>query len=492
MFKSACLKIIVPALLLFYLENVFASKLKPDSIIPDTATKPGFCIIKSVEITGNKKTKKQIIIRELLFKENDTIDNNTIETFIKKSRENLLNTSLFNFVKIETSYIRDDIPSRDVIPDKYQVIKIKIDVLERWYIWPIPIVELSVRNFNSWWQTKDFGRINYGFYLRQDNFRGRKETVTLLFRYGYDETFSISYMIPYINRKQTIGLGLSGGLSRNHEIAYNTIENKLKYHKDKTNYPLTKTYTNIQLHYRPDIYNTHYVDFNYNHNIFNDTLNSLNKNFSFNNQTNIEFLTLHYKFANDFRDSKPYPLRGHYFDVDVSKYGLGFLSANTDLLNIHSSYNKYWQLSKKYFFAAGLIASYTNKNEQPYYLASSVGFGHDNIRSYDYYVINGQYFGVAKLNLKYELVPTQVYNYKFIPTEKFSKVHYAFYLNLFVDGGYVYDNHFYPGNALANQLLYSAGIGFDFVTYYDKVLRVEYSINKKGETGVFINFIAPI
>jgi len=36
------------------------------------------------------------------------------------------------------------------------------------------------------------------------------------------------------------------------------------------------------------------------------------------------------------------------------------------------------------------------------------------------------------------------------------------------------------------------GAGIDFVTYYDKVLRVEYSINRMGEKGLFIHFMTSI
>ena len=45
---------------------------------------------------------------------------------------------------------------------------------------------------------------------------------------------------------------------------------------------------------------------------------------------------------------------------------------------------------------------------------------------------------------------------------------------------------------MANQYLYSGGIGFDLVTYYDRVFRLEFSINKFGETGIFIHFAAAI
>ena len=49
-----------------------------------------------------------------------------------------------------------------------------------------------------------------------------------------------------------------------------------------------------------------------------------------------------------------------------------------------------------------------------------------------------------------------------------------------------------PTSFLDNKFIYGTGMGLDFVTYYDKVLRLEYGINDMGETGLFIHFVAPI
>lgn len=79
-----------------------------------------------------------------------------------------------------------------------------------------------------------------------------------------------------------------------------------------------------------------------------------------------------------------------------------------------------------------------------------------------------------------------------VPLKKFSTMHYALYSNVFFDCGYVKDIYFKRNNQLNNTFTYGMGIGLNFVTYYDKVLRVEYSITKQKEHGLFIHFIAPI
>ena len=75
------------------------------------------------------------------------------------------------------------------------------------------------------------------------------------------------------------------------------------------------------------------------------------------------------------------------------------------------------------------------------------------------------------------------------------------YANLFVDMGYVYayqqiaygfNDTSLPFNSLQNTFMMGYGLGLDFTTYYDVVIRVEGSMNLLGKPGVYIHFIAPI
>jgi hypothetical protein len=90
------------------------------------------------------------------------------------------------------------------------------------------------------------------------------------------------------------------------------------------------------------------------------------------------------------------------------------------------------------------------------------------------------------------LLPTRISYVNYIPLEKFRTIPHTFYLNLFCDQGYVRDRYFSNVNPLANSILIGYGAGLDYVTYYSIVFRVEYSINRLGEGGVFLHFTAPI
>lgn len=450
----------------------------------DSASKnnPEKIIVRSINIQGNKITKERIVTRELLFHVNDTISYDIWQKKLEKSRENLLNTSLFNFVTIESKITKEY--STDVT----------IRLVERWYLWPFPIFKLSDRNFNAWWESKDFSRIDYGLNLMQYNCRGRNETLKLILSLGYNEIFGLSYSIPYINKKQTLGLAFGVGLIQNHQVAYNTVDNKQLFLKQEDQYPQKNQYAFIELVERHSIYNTHSLQIGFNYYVFSDSLIKLNSWYSRNKQ-DIEFPYLTYQFKSDHRDSKPYPLKGYYFDVSLNKLGvpnIGPFSTDVNLLYIQSSFRKYWQLNPRFYAATSLTGKYCDKNKQPYFIEKGLGYGRDFVRSYEMYVIDGQYYGLIKTNVKYALLPTKISKISFISTDKFGLIHYAFYLNAFIDAGFVSDDHFYQQNNLSNTLLLGGGVGLDFVTYYDKVFRLEYSINKLKESGIFIHFIAPI
>ena len=441
-----------------------------------------YFIVDSIIIEGNKTTKRNIILRELLFQIKDTITENDFDFKLKKSIENLNNTSLFNFVFIDT------------IGGNFNK-QIKVRVIERWYLWPFPILELSERNFNTWWKNKDLNKINYGLYFVKENFRGRKEEIRFLVRLGFEEIYNVSYYVPYIDKNQTFGLGISFGLSRNKEVAYNVLNNKLEYFRNDYSYIRENINSSIQITLRKDFFVTNYFLLGYNNLYFSDTLIKQNDFYSENGVNSNKYFSIYYLFKNDHRNDKSYPLKGYYFDFDITKLGMGLMHKETlNTFYIRSSFRKYFTLSNNFFFASGLRAKLSNNDFQPFFVKQGLGFGNDYVRGYEYYVVDGISYIINKNNIKYQLIKPRIKNFKFIKNEKFSMIHYALYLNLFADFGYAYD--YKPlnqlSNNLSNSLLYGYGIGLDVVTYYDKVLRLEYSFNKMAESGIFINFVAPI
>ena len=65
------------------------------------------------------------------------------------------------------------------------------------------------------------------------------------------------------------------------------------------------------------------------------------------------------------------------------------------------------------------------------------------------------------------------------------------YLNAFTDAGYGVDKEFGEGNPLTNRLLAGGGLGLHAVTFYDIVLRLEYTLNKEGDRGFYVSSSFP-
>jgi hypothetical protein len=101
------------------------------------------------------------------------------------------------------------------------------------------------------------------------------------------------------------------------------------------------------------------------------------------------------------------------------------------------------------------------------------------------YLVDGNGYFLTTNSIRWEMVPPKVKNIYKLKNERFAKIHYAFYLSLNADVGYVY-NKFHE--KLTNQWLYGYGIGLDFVTYYDIAFSTDFSINKFGQKGIFFHF----
>ena len=77
---------------------------------------------------------------------------------------------------------------------------------------------------------------------------------------------------------------------------------------------------------------------------------------------------------------------------------------------------------------------------------------------------------------------------------QFRKSHFTMYLSVFSDFGYIIDKQNSATNPLSSILLWGKGISLDFITYYDKIIRLEYSIKEdkiSKEKGIFLHFSSP-
>jgi len=436
--------------------------------------------VANITITGNKKTKEAIIVRELIFHKNDTLNTDVLFAAAQRSMENVMNTSLFNFVEIHVT--PQDITGADIT----------IIVKEKWYVWPFPIFEGVDRNINEWWQTKDFSRVNYGMYLLHENFRGRKENLQINARFGYSLKLGLTYNVPYIDKAKTQGLAFSAGTQRYRETAYALAGNQLKFYTNSQSVVRRETYAWLRYTKRKGIYRTQNIFAEYRDVKLDDSLSTLNPNYLKSSDNRIKMILAGVSYRYEQVDFNVYPLIGYAISGEVTQNGLELLHNEPAILSATLGARRFIKLSPRWYHAISVRAKVFSSPTVPFYLQRGLGYGNDFVRGYELYVVNGQYHFVAKNNFKFALLPLRKIKLNFIRTEKFNTIPIAIYINMFADAGYARSKYNNENNTLNNNILSGYGVGIDVVSYYNLVWRFEYAFTNIGKHGFFVHFSSPI
>ncbi len=433
-------------------------------------------VVSDIRIEGNKKTKEDIILRELNFSTGDTVYGNEFSAMVERSRQNIFNTALFNKVTSKITYQTNGF------------VDVEFTVEERWYIWPYPILENADRNFSNWLRTTDFNRLSYGIHLNWYNFRGRDETLQFLGKLGFEQEFAVGYDIVNINKTKTLGLYVAAGYSNNKEVNYASEDNRRVFYKDESRNGKEEMYALAALSYRKGLYVKQTLSLGFRSVWINDTITRLSDDYLKNNQTTSQFLSASYYVKFDTRDYIEYPLTGIKLEAKLTEYGFGiFDNEKLNLMTLRAGVYLHKKLSDRWYLANAWITKLSFFDTPPYYLQRGLGYK-DFVRGYEYYVVDGQDYGVVKFNVKFALVKRKEFHLKKLKWEKFNKPYFSLYLNGFTDAGYVRDDLYAQQNPFANRWILGYGLGLDLTAYYDFVMRVEYTLNIEGDGGVYIAF----
>ena len=435
--------------------------------------------LNNLYIAGNKKTKPFIILREFTFLPRQWFNKKELAEKIERSRSNLMNTALFNFVDVEPEYIGD-------------TMNLTMRVTERWYIWPAPEFEFVDPNFNTWLKTKDLSRTSYGFNVTQYNFRGRNETLRLRVKFGYNQQYSLTYEIPYLDKQRKLGVGLYLSYYQNYQVNTATEDNKRIFFTLPGGVSREEFSASYRLQYRPANYARHYFITKFNSVLVRDSLARTFPDYLADGLNSRKFLEFGYQFNYDKRDYTPYPLVGKFYNLSLSKPDINLSKGKaTNVFFTYAQMKRYFRLTDALYYAYSLTGKYTFYKTLPYYFQRGLGYS-DFVRGYEYYVIDAQHYAIAKNSFKVRLLERKEYKIGFIGTEKFNRIFLASFLNFNVDVAYARDQLYANTNFLANRLLIGGGVGLDLISFYDVVFRLEYSLNHLGQSGFFVHFSRPI
>lgn len=431
----------------------------------------------NIEIEGNRRTKEFIILNQLEFKSGDSILLNNLMNVFKISENNLINIGLFLEAKINLTRWEN------------KEVDIKIILKERWYTIPGITFDIYDRNFNNWWivHNQDIRRLQYGIRFLQQNIRGRDEDLYITALFGYAQRFDLGYNLPFINKKFSKGLKANIFYSRQRNIAYKSDDNKELFYLDEDKFIRSAYGGSLDFTFRPNLRFRQILTLNYNYSKVNDTVVALNNNYYGSSFSSQQYIGLRYSIILDYRDIVGYPLKGNYSELIINKIGIGILS-DVDLTSITAVHAEYIPLTKRLFSSAQIKFKYSLPANQPYYNQRGLGYRSDYVSGYEYYVIDGQSFGLFKAQLKYKLFEFKIPLLAIRKDLKNTSIPFRVFLKSYYDAGYVIDNSNVTFNPMANSFLQGYGLGLDLATSYEFNFRFEYSINARAEHGLFLHF----
>jgi len=428
-------------------------------------------IIRKVIITGNRKTKENIIRRELPFMEDEQYQLPVLVEKFAIARRQLMNTALFHDAVVSLKSM-----------EGYDV-DVLVHVSERWYLFPIPYFKPVDRNINQWLieQNASLDRVDYGIKLLYNNATGRNDKLNLWLINGYNKQAILNYDRLYIDKRMKWGFNMGIKMGKNHEVNYATIGNKQVFYKDPDTYIRSFLNVNAELTYRKAIKTRHHFGVAYNEEKVNDTVVALNASYYKTNYNRIRVPEVYYKMVFFDVDYIPYPLKGHMAELSFSKKGFG---GSIDAWEISAKAGASWPVANKTWTSVKAAAGIKFPFSQPYINQRMLGYRDFFMQGYEYYVMDGAAAGYIKASVTREVVH---FNIRSVSSKiKQGNIPFRVFVKAYVNAGYAHHPH--PGpNPLNNKMLYSAGMGIDIITFYDFILKIEWSFNQLGENGVYLH-----
>ncbi len=432
--------------------------------------------VDKVLILGNRVTQNKIILRELSVRGDTTLSIAELQAAIERDKIKLTNTRLFLSVAIE------------VLPIQDQYVDLLVRVTERWYTVPVPFFRLADRNFNVWLtnQNRDWSRVIYGLQFTRYNFRGLNQRVSLLAQFGFSQQFAARYFIPYVDRAQKNGLEFAFRYFNRPNVNYLTQDHQLLFTRNLDFGARTVT-GQVGWRHRPTFYTTHAVDLRYTHRQVADTVLALNPTYFLNEGNRQRYFTLGYRVVSDRRDYVGFPLKGHYWEAEAEKLGLGLFN-DVSITRLSGHYAHYFDLGKGFYAASSVRGYLSTPRRQPY--ANFIGLGYNLVwlRGYELDAIEGQSYLVQQNTLRKRIFSRKFDISPVMPLPQFSTLPIAIYLNTYLDHGYLRNAIPYEqSDRLSDEYLMGYGLGLDIVTFYDFVLRVEHTWRIDGGRGFYFH-----
>lgn len=435
-----------------------------------TYTKAGDSLqINDISIEGLTKTKEWVLLRELSIQKGSKIAISDTSTVLEQNKKQILNCGLFTaatiHIRSSTLYLR---------------------VKEKWYFFPIPVIDVADRNLNQWLLTKDPRRLIYGTELILKNVGGLNHTLTSNLTLGYTKQADVKYLIPVIKRNQNVGFEFQAAYMANKEVWLETVNNKVRFYNNVDEVGIKRAKASAGLIRRKGINQYQYYRLKWENARTTDTIVRMNPEFLSNSNSMIHMFSANYNFVLDRRDIRSQPTKGNYFNLNLDLNYIQQQSQFIPVLNYRSSHFK--PLGGRWYGSLGVHAKLSTPAKQPYRYNRAVGYEYNVLRGYEYYVVDGANSGVLKTNLKYALMLNKKVPFNFIPVKSYKEANNTLFLLAFYDAGYVNNDFSNSSNTFTNRYLNGYGVGLEWVVWYSRMVRFELARNHINELGFYVSF----
>ncbi|MBC8082921.1 MAG: BamA/TamA family outer membrane protein [Hymenobacter sp.] len=455
------------------------SPFPPDSVAQALLACPGYQTVRVVALVfaGNKVTKERTLQAELDFEEGDTLSTATLARRLETNRRRLFNLQLFHRVLAEVVCQNGDLT-------------VIFSVQERWYTFPVPILSIADRNFRAWADRPDrWQRVDYGLHLTRNNFRGRNEALRANLQLGFNRKYELFYEAPGYGRRRRVGVGVGASYYRARALDYATAQDRLVPFRPAEGFPLDRRYVTAGLRWRRTVRLLAAFDLSYHQELISDSVNLLNPDYYL-GRTRREYLDFSLSGTLNQRNTFAYPLTGHYAQAQLVYRHFLTAGAPPQLLT-RVRYARYLALGGPFYYGSSAQVQLHFSRRLSY--ADSRALGYDAlVRGYDPYVIDGRHYGLLRQGFSYRVFDAKQVRLRGIANPKINSIPLVLYLNTFADAGYVGTPSVVAGNRLPDRTLASVGVGMHLVTYYDRVLTLEYTRTLRGQGGLFFRSEFPI
>jgi outer membrane protein assembly factor BamA len=393
-------------------------------------------VVSRIVVFGNKTTKSEIILRELTVREGDTIDSAKIEY----CRERIYSLGLFNKVDI-------DYPPLDSTV-------LVVDVDERWYFFPVPLLGVIERDIGKWY---------YGLGVVHYNLSGWNDKLFAGFVLGYNPWVSLSYSNPWI-------FGTAELYSET-SLGYNSVHNKSLLSRGEGPNFLENRYSAQQtIGKRFDPFRSAQLSIGYQY--LEVTEKKAGRTIS---PDGIDrFLTLAVGARYDTRNLREYPTSGAFISATVVKKGIGF--GDVDFAVFGADARVYRTVFDLPSIAVRVFSRIGAGPAIPNYEHQFFGFG-ERLRGHFSEEVEGESIAGANLEVRIPLIRTLYVRFAGFPIPEFAMWKFGLYAAAFVDAGMVWNKGDDPTRSRVPS---GYGGGLHLLLPYGFVVRFERAWSESG------------